>query len=368
MKYKIETKSLEELVQLYDDGNLNLTPPYQRNAVWTKAAQVALVDSIRNNFPLPTFFLMKKQNNNYEMVDGQQRTRAILKYFRTTELNGDISEDETFKQKLYNKYIIPIAFITKLEADEKIEDFYHRVNSTGLHLNRPEKIKSKYINTNLLQLSESILNSPQLQELELFTPSAKRRMLDRDLVEELILLLHIGISDKKLAVDRFYNKDLTKNEVEKVEKQMLSILDTLTAFNSYYPIRLTRYKQRNDIYTLFSFLKNHSDLQANVKLHFYKILVAIDKEIRPSDNTCSVFKEYALHCVSQSNSKDARERRLNILGNILKGNRSTPNEVQESIMDYFEIEEDEMKSYDFVTFKIPVLKKAIKDRILKNTN
>ena len=52
-------------------------------------------------------------------------------------------------------------------------------------------------------------------------------------------------------------------------------------------------------------------------IHFYHILVAIDPEIRPSDNTCPVFKDYALTCVSQSNSKDAREERLKILEDIL---------------------------------------------------
>lgn len=360
MKFKIETKTLKELVQLYESDNLNLTPPYQRNAVWTLAAQLDLIDSIRNNYPLPTFFLLKNKGDSFDMVDGQQRTRAVLKYYHTNELNESIAEDDTYKERLFENYYIPVSVITKLEKHEKIEEFYFRVNSTGLHLNRPEKIKSKYLNTNLLQLSEFILNNELLTELELFSPSAKRRMLDRDFVEELILLFYVGITDKKIAVDKLYDKDLTINEVKRIEKKIIAILEELKQFNEYYPLKATRYRQRNDFYTLVSFLKKNSKLSSEIKMYLYKVLVEISNEIRPSDNTCPIFKEYAIHCVSQSNSKDAREKRLQILEEILIGDPNSANKTQKLIMKYYGLKDSDLKNVGFITFKISSLRRSLK--------
>ena len=359
MEYRIETKFLKELINLYLEGKLNLTPPYQRNAVWTTNAQSDLIDSIRKNFPLPTFFIMELANGTFDMVDGQQRTRAILMYYKTNALNESVIEDSKFKENLFKNYKIHLTVITKLEESEKIEDFYFRVNSTGLHLNRPEKIKSKYLSTNLLQLSETILDNPLLYELELFTPSSKRRMLDRDFVEELIALMYWGITDKKISVDKLYKKDLTTQEVKRTEKRLVSILQIINEFDEYYPLNATRYKQRNDLYTLFSFLKKHNTLSKKTYLHYYKILVAIGKEIKPSDDTCPVFKDYAIHCVSQSNSKDAREKRLKIIEDILIGLPDGPTQIQRDILKYYNMSEDDMKKKDLFSFNIPRLKKSI---------
>ena len=38
---------------------------------------------------------------------------------------------------------------------------------------------------------------------------------------------------------------------------------------------------------------------------------------RPTNDDCETFKEYAYHCVTQSNSKTARMTRLSILEDIL---------------------------------------------------
>jgi uncharacterized protein with ParB-like and HNH nuclease domain len=83
MKFKIEEWTVSVLIDLYKKGKLLLDPPYQRNFIWTKRDQESLIDSILNkSFPLPSFFLLKKDGNTYEMVDGQQRTRTIINYYQ----------------------------------------------------------------------------------------------------------------------------------------------------------------------------------------------------------------------------------------------------------------------------------------------
>jgi len=78
MSFKTEVWNINELIELYNKENLNLNPPYQRNAIWSVQAQKLLVDTVKKQMPLPAFFLQDKGKGKFEMVDGQQRTRALL--------------------------------------------------------------------------------------------------------------------------------------------------------------------------------------------------------------------------------------------------------------------------------------------------
>lgn len=76
MIYETHTWPVSELISLYDSDRLNLSPPYQRNPVWTAKAQQKLLESILSGKPIPNFFLMKTGEDSYEMIDGQQRARG----------------------------------------------------------------------------------------------------------------------------------------------------------------------------------------------------------------------------------------------------------------------------------------------------
>ena len=57
MEFSIEEWSIKKLIALYDAGNLNLNPPYQRGDIWTLPAKKKLIDSIKLKYPLPGFFI-----------------------------------------------------------------------------------------------------------------------------------------------------------------------------------------------------------------------------------------------------------------------------------------------------------------------
>lgn len=60
-------------------GLLNIRPKYQREFVYKQFQRDAVITTIFNNFPLNTMYWVKN-GNNYEVLDGQQRTISICEY------------------------------------------------------------------------------------------------------------------------------------------------------------------------------------------------------------------------------------------------------------------------------------------------
>lgn len=360
MNFKIEVWEVRTIIRLYDEGKINLNPPYQRNPVWTKSAQADLIRTIAEGAPIPNFFLFDRNGDgSLEMVDGQQRTRSILSFAKTDEIRLNGVSDE-YKTSTFLSYQIAVIIISDVDVPGFIEEFYFRVNSTGMKLNRPEGFKARYLTTRFMEVVMNITNSDEFQRLSLFVPSTEKRMMDRDLVEELCALIVHGITDKKLQVDKMYDSDIDDSELEMIISKSKHILSVLLELNDIKPIKLTRYKQRNDFYTLFGFIKDNLDIDLEIFKVFYSILIILDPVIRPSKFTSKVLAEYAFNCITQSNSSKARLNRLQILNNIFLNIESEPNEAQVEIQQYFQIQNGCFQIFDkYLTFNPQQLELAI---------
>lgn len=343
MKFRIESWTIEQLKDKYDEGKLNLNPPYQRKFIWTLKDQQTLVQSILKGYAIPNIFLFEIKTGFFEMVDGQQRTRTILGFienqFKTLDgiLYNNIENQSTF-----NEYIIPITIIEKIENDESIEDFYSLVNKSGIHLNRPELKKAEYFDTKFLKLITELSNSEDFQSLDLFTETTSKRMNDVDFISELVTYLIEGISDKKIKVDKIFENDITDVKYESLKKQFETILSVFNQLNTFHPLKKTRYKQRNDFYTLFGFIDKNINLSTDTIKYFYQLLLKFNDDITPSNEKCEPFQLYAFHCISQSNSKNAREERLKILTSIFLNKSEKPNKHQKSILKYYSLNEQDL--------------------------
>ena len=77
--------SAEEGVMAYS-GKLDIRPKYQREFVYKEKQRNAVIETIKNNFPLNVMYWMIREDGGYEVLDGQQRTISIGQY-----VNGDFS-------------------------------------------------------------------------------------------------------------------------------------------------------------------------------------------------------------------------------------------------------------------------------------
>ena len=101
MRIELHQIKIRDLVDKYEDndcdgvvgyhGYLDIRPKYQREFVYKDEQRNAVINTIRNSFPLNVMYWVKNSDTAYEVLDGQQRTISICRY-----VNGDYSIDSKF--------------------------------------------------------------------------------------------------------------------------------------------------------------------------------------------------------------------------------------------------------------------------------
>src|SRR5207249_1897080 len=87
-EYTPQKFSTDGLVAAWKDDSLKINEEYQRGASWTQAQMQGLIDSIFRQYPIPPIFLHQirakglggLESTRYEIVDGQQRIRALADF------------------------------------------------------------------------------------------------------------------------------------------------------------------------------------------------------------------------------------------------------------------------------------------------
>ena len=126
------------------DGKLTVRPAYQREFVYKDKQRDAVIESIRNNYPLNVMYWSKTGDDTYEVLDGQQRTISIGQY-----INKDYSINHRFfhnltdaeQQQLLN-YELTI-YICEGNDRERL-DWFRVINIAGEVLTPQELLNATY--------------------------------------------------------------------------------------------------------------------------------------------------------------------------------------------------------------------------------
>ncbi|MFH0734213.1 MAG: DUF262 domain-containing protein [bacterium] len=129
-------------------SRIDTNPDYQRPSVWSTSQKQLLMDSILRGYDIPKFYLRKISSNpdKYEVVDGQQRLRAIWGYINgeyrlskeIDEINGFVIEGKYYTElpdeirSDFDVYAIDIIIISNSDEEEVREMFLRLQNGTTL--------------------------------------------------------------------------------------------------------------------------------------------------------------------------------------------------------------------------------------------
>lgn len=73
--------SFGELMNIYESGDLIISPEYQRAFRWDEEQKTRFIESILLGIPIPPIFVAEDGEGKWELVDGLQRISTILSFF-----------------------------------------------------------------------------------------------------------------------------------------------------------------------------------------------------------------------------------------------------------------------------------------------
>ena len=72
--------SIGEWVSMYEAGELDIHPEFQRFYRWSSAQKAGLIESILLGIPLPPIFVSQREDGVWDVVDGLQRLSTIFQF------------------------------------------------------------------------------------------------------------------------------------------------------------------------------------------------------------------------------------------------------------------------------------------------
>ncbi|MCK0108221.1 DUF262 domain-containing protein [Flavobacteriaceae bacterium S0825] len=154
MKIELKEVTVRELTNGFVDneengvigfsGKLDIRPPYQREFIYSGKQRDAVINTLTKNFPLNVMYWALREDGNFEVIDGQQRTISICQY-----VNGDfaymfkyfhnLQEDE--KEQILNYKLM--IYICSGSDSEKLE-WFKTINIAGERLYEQELRNAVY--------------------------------------------------------------------------------------------------------------------------------------------------------------------------------------------------------------------------------
>ena len=133
----------EEGVRGYS-GKLDIRPPYQREFIYKDKQRDAVINTIKQGFPLNTMYWMVRDDGGFEIIDGQQRTVSFCQY-----VAGDFSfENLAFHnlpadiQEEILDYELTIYHCSGTDSERL--DWFRTINIAGEKLEDQELLNAVY--------------------------------------------------------------------------------------------------------------------------------------------------------------------------------------------------------------------------------
>ncbi len=154
MKIELKEITVKELTEGYQDNNeagvvgfggkLDIRPPYQREFIYKDKQRDAVIDTVRKDFPLNVMYWAVREDGNYEVIDGQQRTISLCQY-----VAGDFSFEQLYihnlqddkKDQILNYKLM--VYLCSGTDSEKLE-WFRTINIAGEKLTDQELRNAVY--------------------------------------------------------------------------------------------------------------------------------------------------------------------------------------------------------------------------------
>ena len=210
IRVSTKTFSVRNIIDLIDEGSLDLAPDFQRLKVWRPVQKAQLMESILLQIPLPAFYFAEDNEGLLRVVDGVQRLSTIHEFVRgrsgrggfrlrgleyIADVDGMYFENlpPLWQRRIHNTQLV-VNVIAPSTPPTVMYDIFRRINTGGTPLNAQEirHCLSKKRSRDFLRRLVS------LREFERATGGRlkdQKRMIDRELALRFAAFWHLGPED-----------------------------------------------------------------------------------------------------------------------------------------------------------------------------
>jgi len=235
IKSQATTPTIQSLYQEWKDGDLVISPSFQRNYVWNSKKASNLIESILLNIPLPIIFTASTDGKE-EVIDGQQRLTSIFSFIdgwfpdgkkfnlsRNLKILADEVGGKSFAtieksfQKNLKKYPLFMVSISEDSQEEVKFEMFERLNTNITSLNAQELRNCLYRGgyNDLLK----ILAKDKDFQFILDKPTYKKRMQDVELVLMFCAFHNTNPDLYKKSLSQMLNDEMRDGKVLTDEKK-----------------------------------------------------------------------------------------------------------------------------------------------------
>lgn len=256
--------SIGELISLYEGGEIDIHPEFQRFFRWSSFQKSRLIESILLGIPIPQIFVAQRSDGVWDVVDGLQRLSTLYEFFGILKdennkklpalvlektkylpaLEGKKWEDEndlensftTTQRLLVKRSKIDVSIILR-ESDEKSKyELFQRLNTGGSPLSDQEVRNSILVmmDRNIYQWMRELSRSEDFKECISLTDRALDEQYDMDLLLRFFILRKLPEKNLKTIGD--INEFLTEQMVEMVSEKRLNLEEEAKAFKTTFSI------------------------------------------------------------------------------------------------------------------------------------
>ena len=320
---------------------------YQRSdKVWPPAAKSFLIETILLNYPIPKLSLFQKtdlrsRKTYKEIVDGQQRSQAILEFFedkfrlsRSSEIaevaGKQCSELDKEFQQAFLDYSLSVDLLVSATVFD-IREVFRRINAYTVPLNPEEKRHSVYqgeFKWFIHKLSRTY--DQNLLDLGVLGEKQLTRMADTKLYSEIIHALLNGITRTNAKIlDKLYeSRENEFHEIGEVAKKLEYAIDFILNITdihkgplmrpyNFYSLVLAIIHMRNPVKSFLPLYQPQIpyNCDSNVVVANLTLLVQVLETPEEADGK---FKEIISATSSGTNFKENREKRFTWLCKALE--------------------------------------------------
>ena len=212
---------IADFVQWNNRDELRLSPEFQRRPVWLSKARSYLIDTIVRGLPVPPIYVReiidpKTQRVTREVIDGQQRLRAVLDFIagnlRIGKAHNAALAGKSFRnldpeeQTKFLQYPFSVNLVEQASYED-ILDIFARINAYTMTLKRQEKLNALYFGefkASIYKLGRE--NASFWKDCGVLTDRQIARMAEAEMASELLVAMIDGLQDKKKSLEKFYRK------------------------------------------------------------------------------------------------------------------------------------------------------------------